>query len=314
MKRILQGQPIRQPLHVLLVHLPIGLLVLGFIVECVNLPKAGGVETSGTLARLSLYLIGVGLIGMIVASIPGLVDYASIRGDSPSKRTGRMHLWCNAISFGLFVLVFFLKYNSPDKMGGPLIPFFLSVFGIGFLAYAGFLGGKMVYEEGVGVGRHRRNGYTPPNTIKPVRREDGYVVVAKAGDLADRQTLRVDINGTIIAVAYVNNEYYAFQEFCTHCFGPLSEGSFDAGKVICPWHRSEFDMRTGRVVHGPAKMDLKTFEITVRDGLVLVRAPREPRTPSEMRPGVILETQWKTPDEKRQLHPSAVVQPNKTVQ
>ena len=35
-------------------------------------------------------------------------------------------------------------------------------------------------------------------------------------------------------------------------------------------HRSRFDMRTGKVTQGPAKIDLKTFDAAVRDGKILV--------------------------------------------
>jgi hypothetical protein len=44
--------------------------------------------------------------------------------------------------------------------------------------------------------------------------------------------------------------------------------------VQCPWHNSRFDLATGAVVHGPAKVDLKTFEVRVEGGLIHVRVDR----------------------------------------
>ena len=51
----------------------------------------------------------------------------------------------------------------------------------------------------------------------------------------------------------------------------MAKGMFD---VECPWHKSRFDVRTGKVTNGPAKVDLKTFKIEMRDGKVFVALPR----------------------------------------
>jgi Rieske Fe-S protein len=63
-------------------------------------------------------------------------------------------------------------------------------------------------------------------------------------------------------------QLFAFQEFCTHRFGPLSEGSFHDGEVQCPWHGSCFDVRTGKVTRGPATVNLKTYRVMVTEGTI----------------------------------------------
>ena len=73
----------------------------------------------------------------------------------------------------------------------------------------------------------------------------------------------------------LDGNFYAFQEFCTHRFGPLSEGDFEGFNVQCPWHNSCFHMRTGKVTNGPAKVDLKTFTIETWDGKTGIVLPRE---------------------------------------
>lgn len=88
-------------------------------------------------------------------------------------------------------------------------------------------------------------------------------------------TLRVEIDGQVIAIAKLDGNFYAFQEFCTHRFGLLSGGDFDGFNVQCPWHNSCFDVRTGKVNKGPAKVDLKTFTIETRDGKTGIVLPRE---------------------------------------
>jgi len=40
--------------------------------------------------------------------------------------------------------------------------------------------------------------------------------------------------------------------------------------VQCPWHGSQFDVTTGRVVTGPAKQKIQTYDTEVRDGEVYI--------------------------------------------
>ena len=65
-------------------------------------------------------------------------------------------------------------------------------------------------------------------------------------------------------------ELHAFQEFCTHRYGPLSEGTVDGANIVCPWHRSCFETRTGKVTGGPAEVELKTYPVRERDGRIWV--------------------------------------------
>ena len=70
-----------------------------------------------------------------------------------------------------------------------------------------------------------------------------------------------------VAVFSVEGGFCATQAKCTHRQGPLSEGTFDGSTVTCPLHGSQFDVRTGAVLRGPAKDPLKTHCVTV-DGEV----------------------------------------------
>src|SRR5688500_7992129 len=69
---------------------------------------------------------------------------------------------------------------------------------------------------------------------------------------------------------------YAVQEFCTYRFGLLSEGALQGCEVVCPWHNSRFDLASGKVTHGPAKVAVRTFRVETREGKIWVEA-RRPR-------------------------------------
>jgi nitrite reductase/ring-hydroxylating ferredoxin subunit len=52
-------------------------------------------------------------------------------------------------------------------------------------------------------------------------------------------------------VANVNGNYYAIGNRCTHANADLSQGSLEGNIVICPKHKSRFDVTTGRAISGP---------------------------------------------------------------
>jgi len=67
-------------------------------------------------------------------------------------------------------------------------------------------------------------------------------------------------------------ELFALEDRCSHDDGPLCEGEWeeDACRVICPRHGSAFDLRTGRPLSLPAFEPVDTYEVVVRDGVVMV--------------------------------------------
>jgi len=274
MKDFLEGKPLQHPLHPMLVHFPIGLFLLSFLLDFGSLLFPSVPD----LVRDSFYAMLLGTITALLAAVPGFVDYTDIRSDHPGKRTATAHLLLN-----LMVVVIYginLGVRSPSLAdskisSGPLI---LSLIGVGLLSASGYLGGKLVYDQGIAVGRHKRRMPTPQNTLRltaPIAGADNiFVPVMAAQQLRERETLRVELDGQVLAIARIDNQFYAFQEFCTHRFGPLSEGRFDGFDVQCPWHNSCFDVRTGRVTQGPAKVDLKTLKMETREGKIGVLLQR----------------------------------------
>ena len=166
-----------------------------------------------------------------------------------------------------------------------MLPLVLSLVGVALLSASGYLGGRLVYDEGISVGRHKRRTPTPEDTLhfsaahfaQNEQSDVVFIPVPEAERLQEKETLRAEIDGQVIAIAKIDNHFYGFQEFCTHRSGPLSEGSFEGFNVQCPWHNSCFDVRTGKVTNGPAKVDLKTFKMEMRDGKICVRIPPKNR-------------------------------------
>lgn len=54
------------------------------------------------------------------------------------------------------------------------------------------------------------------------------------------------------AVGNRDGSYFAVSRRCRHQLADLSEGTVDAdGCLVCPWHQSRYDVRTGEMVEGP---------------------------------------------------------------
>ena len=54
------------------------------------------------------------------------------------------------------------------------------------------------------------------------------------------------------AVGNAGGEYFAVSRRCRHLYADLGRGSIDReGCLVCPWHGSRYDVKTGRMVRGP---------------------------------------------------------------
>ena len=269
LKALLQGKPFGHPLHPALVHFPIGLFVLSLVLDIVSYVRAD----SASLNRASFYAMVTGFgVGILVA-LAGLADRSDIRLDHPARKTVNLHMTLNLTALSLYGVNLFLRAGQLDLNTIPIGMLLLSLVGVGIILVSGYLGGTMVYDNGIGVGRHRRLTPTPRQTIDVsiFERQDGWVAVCDTDDIKDGETLRVNWKGKIITIAKQAGEVYAFQEFCTHRYGPLSEGKLFDHQVQCPWHRSCFDIRTGKVVEGPAKVALKTYSVAIRTGKIFIQ-------------------------------------------
>src|SRR5438477_561543 len=54
------------------------------------------------------------------------------------------------------------------------------------------------------------------------------------------------------AVGNGGGEYFAVTRRCRHLYADLANGRIDQdGCLVCPWHGSKYDVRSGRMVRGP---------------------------------------------------------------
>ena len=102
-----------------------------------------------------------------------------------------------------------------------------------------------------------------------------FIPAAKLGDLEEGGMMPVEVDGELICLAKVEGTIYACTDNCTHISGPLSTGELEGSVLTCPWHGAQFDIRSGKVLRGPARQDLMTYPVRVEGDTVLVGLPEE---------------------------------------
>jgi 3-phenylpropionate/trans-cinnamate dioxygenase ferredoxin subunit len=90
-------------------------------------------------------------------------------------------------------------------------------------------------------------------------------------DLADGCGLPINVGGRQIALFRRGDEVFAIDEMCTHAEASLCEGHLDGDDVVCPLHYAAFNLRTGEVTAPPAFEDIRTYQVRIQDGRVLVK-------------------------------------------
>ncbi|XP_048247566.1 apoptosis-inducing factor 3-like isoform X1 [Haliotis rufescens] len=101
------------------------------------------------------------------------------------------------------------------------------------------------------------------------------VFVCNQGDLKDGEMREVEVAGGKVLLTRDKGEYYAVGPKCTHYGAPLANGVLCNGRVRCPWHGACFNVKTGDIEDFPGLNSLPTFEVSVRDSKVYVKADAE---------------------------------------
>ena len=75
-------------------------------------------------------------------------------------------------------------------------------------------------------------------------------------------------------------EIYATHGICTHALALLSEGWVEDGKIECPLHQGQFDIRTGKALCAPLTQDLRTYAVRLEGDNIFVDLDRHGEHPS----------------------------------
>jgi 3-phenylpropionate/trans-cinnamate dioxygenase ferredoxin subunit len=83
------------------------------------------------------------------------------------------------------------------------------------------------------------------------------------------------VHGVYVVLARAGGEWFALDDWCSHEECPLSDGWLEGAKIVCNCHGSEFDLRSGAALSGPATEPVKTYPIRVVDGRIAIEIEAE---------------------------------------
>jgi nitrite reductase/ring-hydroxylating ferredoxin subunit len=117
--------------------------------------------------------------------------------------------------------------------------------------------------------------------------------VGRASDVAEGAIVSAAAEGIPLALVRWHGEIFAIHDRCPHQQGSLCRGvvrpglasdddgvaalEADRGVVICPWHRWEYDLRTGLGLRRKG-VRLRRFDVEVVDDRILVDVGRGRRS------------------------------------
>ena len=131
-------------IHPMLIAFPLGLLVASIVFDVVYL-----LTGNGKWSEISFWMIAAGVVGGLVAAVPGLIDWLAIPSGTRAKAIGLWHGGGNVVAIVLFIVSWLIRAGEPGEPGA--IPIILSVVGVILSGVTGWLGGELVERLGVGV-------------------------------------------------------------------------------------------------------------------------------------------------------------------
>jgi nitrite reductase/ring-hydroxylating ferredoxin subunit/uncharacterized membrane protein len=247
-RNFLNGTWLGEPLHVVLTDVPIGAWTVTIMFDALDL-----IHKRGELSLAADTSLAIGLLGAAGAAVTGITDWSDV--DPPARRLGLIHGLLNVGVTALFTTSLIFRRRKLRASGRVS-----AALGYALLSLSAHLGGKMVYEQRVGVDR-------TAGRVFPKE----FVAVLAESKLADSMPTRATHNGVSILLVRRGQRIFAMAETCSHFSGPLSEGKLVGGSIVCPYHASRFALDDGRVLDGPAVHAQPCLEVRVRNGQIEVR-------------------------------------------
>ena len=136
------------PVHPMIIPFPLALWTTSFVTDVLFY-----FTRQTTLPLISKFLLAAGCIGAVVAAIPGIIDWTSIKHPGV-KRIANWHARLNIIALLIFAASLYLRMKSGGASMvsyGLKVPVLLSLVGVILIAISGWLGGALSFEHGVGV-------------------------------------------------------------------------------------------------------------------------------------------------------------------
>jgi len=243
-KDALYGTWLGHPLHPAVVELPIGFWTATALLDAAGMQRGADI------------VLKAGTVSALGVAVTGYAQWHDVQNLEAPRRLGALHAMLNITATALYGTSWLLR--NKGERGTAMA---LSTTGLGIVMFSGLLGGDLAYKLGIGVSRVAF--FRDPTTE--------WTAVIAVDALEEGKLKRVEQGDDPLVLLKEGDAVYAASATCTHLGGPMDEGERTGSCVTCPWHGSEFDLKDGRVVHGPAASPLHAYETRVTEGQVEVR-------------------------------------------
>lgn len=136
----------RHPIHPMLVHFPIATWFISTLGDIAGLFIGG--QQVGWMAGV---LLAIGTVTALLAMVAGLMELGKIDQQSPAMKIANQHMMLIMTSWSFYAVSLFLRLEENHLIQPGAIAIALSVAGLVTLCIGGWMGGKLVYEHGVGT-------------------------------------------------------------------------------------------------------------------------------------------------------------------
>ena len=250
-RNILDGVWFEAPIHPVLQVVPVGSWTAAVVFDGLDF-----VSNRTAMRNAADASLAVGVVGGFAAAAVGFSDWRYTSGDS--RRTGMAHALLNTAGLALNTASLLLR-ASGRRNAGRLA--FLSGFALNGMG--AHLGGELSYKYGLRVNRNVFEKQGPAD----------FTPVLDEADLPDTGMRRVEVDGLGVLLSRSSaGEVCAMSATCNHFSGPLEQGEREGDTVVCPWHKSRFDLCSGKPIDGPAVFPQSTYETRVSDGRIEIKA------------------------------------------
>lgn len=230
---LLNGTWLGHPVHPAITDLPVGALVGVFVLDLLG-------ERPAATAVLV-----VAILGMLAAALTGLADYSDTEDDRP-RDVATVHATLMVLALVLLLVSLAIRSGDPTDTVAPAA---ISFVGLLLVSFGAYLGGDLVFALGNMVDRHA---WRPAGTKwQPL----------EVGELAEGRPTKGKLGAQALVLVREGDTIHALHDTCAHAGGPLSQGTLEAGCIVCPWHGSRFRLADGRVVGGPSVYDQPRYEV-----------------------------------------------------
>jgi uncharacterized membrane protein len=135
----------KHPIHPILVHFPVAAWFISTIGD------VAGLFTNEQVSWVAGVLLIIGTITALFAMVTGLIELGKIDQQSPAMKIANQHMILMLVSWSFYAVSLFLRLDGTNLSQPGMVAIIMSIAGLISLCIAGWLGGKLVYEHGVGV-------------------------------------------------------------------------------------------------------------------------------------------------------------------